>query len=165
MKKFIAISLAVVLGAVASQAASLSITVKGNTMTNVLPFISGSAKVLSYTWAPATSNLTSVVIYDTPTNQFTYTIPSYTNTLTYGTNYILVWTNYFGNLNSWTNFAIIDVTNIVSSTTGNYPARAALTAVNGFSSSINPASTLYENGIWATNTSGSDGTLTIQYNY
>lgn len=165
MKKFITIGLAALLG-FSANAASLSITVKGNTMTNVLPFIAGNAKVLSYVWAPANSNLTSVVLYDTPTNQFTYIVAAYTNTISYGSNAIVAWTNYFGVVNSWTNFTLIDNTNnVVNAVTNNYPARMALTAVNGFQSSVNPASTVYEYGIWATNTSVNDGTLTIQYQY
>ena len=138
--------------------------VNSGTMTNLLTGFNNPISVQYILISAATSNA-SVLIYDTPTNALTYVNPAYTNTLSYATNYNTTWTNFYGVVQ--TNYApivaLIDNTNnVVAATTNSYPLRAGVAALVGtsvqYSGNFN-----FNNGIWATNTSGGQATVTIVY--
>lgn len=152
------------LACVNAQAAStVTVTVQPGTMTNILSTLtSGAAIVKSFTLSANGTNA-AVILYDTPTNQLVWTNVSYISTQSYATNYIVVWTNYFGATNSWTNLTLVDVTNtVVGSSNNAYAARISGAALASTTTIINPLYTVFENGIWATNTSSGVATVTIQ---
>jgi hypothetical protein len=165
MKKYILGLLAVLVTTVAVNAATVTITVPPSAFTNVLAGFSGTAKVTQIIVAAATATNTAVTLVDTPTNSVTYTVPGYTNTVSYATNGVVQsWTNYFGVVNYATNFTLVDLTNnAVASSTANYPARVSIAAASGTSSSIPNANYYFLNGIWATNTSSGSASVTITY--
>ena len=161
MKRFYIVALAI-LGAVSLQAASITMTIPTATATNLLGnLFQGSAKITSV--ALTSTNAGSFVAYDSPTNVWTYTTADYTNTVSYGTNYIYSWTNYYGVVNSWTNMTLVDVQNTVAASTNAYPARFALSCLANTTTSINPTSYVFENGVWVTNTSAYTINLTVTY--
>lgn len=154
-----------VLACVNSQAAStITVVVQPGTMTNILSNLqSGAAIVRSFTLAANGTNA-AVVLYDTPTNQLVWTNVSYISSTSYATNYILTWTNFMGATNSWTNLTLVDITNTVTGSSNNvYAARISGAALASTTTIINPLYTVFENGIWATNTSSGVATVTIQF--
>jgi hypothetical protein len=162
MKRFIITSLAI-LGAVSLQAASITVAVPANTAVNVLGNqFSGSAKVKSV--AITSAGASSVTAYDSITNVWTYTTPAFTNTISYATNSVVTWTNYYGVISSWTNIVLVDVTNnVVASATNTYPARFSLSCLANTTTAISPTSYVFENGLWVTNTTASAASLTVSY--
>jgi len=164
MKKIIASLFSLIAAVSLSSAASISIAVAPSTATNVMgSLFGGYAKVTSVTFNCTSSSNATVVVYDSTTNVFTYTNAAYTNITSYATNLVTTWTNYFGVVNSATNVNLVDVTNSVAGTTNNYPQRFSVSALVGTTTTINPTSYIFENGIWATNTSAGSGTLTVQF--
>lgn len=158
---------------------SFSVTVLPGTMTNLLSFSANLGSVLAKQFiATATTgtNFTAAVV-DTPTNLLQYTQSAYTNTTRYATNGVLVWTNFYGVLQSnnmvggtlLTNWWLVDVTNnLVSATTNSYPVRLYVGAPANGSSTYGPVSGqvngyYFDQGIWVTNTGSGVGTLTVVY--
>ena len=166
MKKYIISVLASV--GLAASAASLTTTVQPGTMTNLLVGFNGSAYVTQVILGANSTNA-SVLIYDTPTNNWTFVTSAYTNTLRYSTNYYTYYTNIYGATQySYTNNALIDITNnLVPAATNNYPLRlagatlAGTTTTYGFSTS--GGAYFFDNGIWATNNGLGVDTITIIY--
>ena len=161
MKYIIASILSFVAGS--ALAASTSVVVQPGTFTNLLSLgSSGYARVTALSVTANSTNVT-VAFIDTPTNVLTYVSPAYTNLVSYATNYIQSWTNYYGATNSWTNMTLVDVANTVAATTNNYPTRVAVGALAGTSTIINPANYKFEDGIWVTNNSTGIATITATY--
>ena len=161
MKKYLVL-LAVAVG-FAANAASLTKVVYPNNMTNLMAGFPGSVYVKSITATATSSTNAYAVIYDTPTNQFSFSSPGYTNRLSYATNYISSWTDPYGVTQSWTNVCLITVTNPVAASTVSYNARGSIGAAAGTSAVYSGYNTYFENGIWATNISGGPLSVTITY--
>lgn len=164
IKKYI-ISALVGLGlAFGVNAATTTLTITNGTMTNVTSLINGSLKVTQFVLTSSGTNYGTVSIYDTYTNKFLYTNAAYTNILTYATNYISVWTNYYGVTNTVTNSgSLIDVTNLVSGTTNSFPLRAVISTGTNASTTVNNPGIYFNDGIWVTNGSGSVLSLVVTY--
>lgn len=164
MKKIIASLFSLIAAVSLSSAASVAITIAPNTATNVMgSLFGGYAKITSVAFTCTSSSNAVINVYDSPTALFTYTNAPYTNITSYATNLVTSWTNYFGVVNSATNVNLVDVTNSVAGTTNNYSQRFSVAALVGTTTTINPTSYVFENGIWATNTSAGSGTLTVQF--
>jgi len=162
MKKFI-IALSIIGLAISLQAASVTVTVLPSTATNVLGnLFGGYAKITSVTLVANPTN-TAVVLYDAPTNNWSYTTPAYTNTISYATNYVNSYTNYYGVTTLITNLALVDVANTVAASTNTYPARVGVSALASTTTTINPTAYVFENGVWATNNSSGIATLTVSF--
>jgi hypothetical protein len=157
------LSLVSVFVAASVHAATVSLLVAPASMTNIFM---GSALISQIYWtSSATGSSNSyVTIVDTPTNLLTYVQSPYTNTLTYATNYVWNYTNYYGIATTNTNFAIIDIPQTVAQSTNNYPS-ASFAAASGTTFNANNPNMLIKYGLWATNTSAANcpGTLTIVY--
>lgn len=146
-----------------AQAANFATNITAGTFTNLALLINGSAKVTQFIITSTGTNYGTLSIYDSPTNSVLYTNAAYTNILTYVTNYVSVWTNYYGRTNTVTNSAsLVDVTNSVAGTTNTYPLRVVESVGTNVSATVN-GSFLFQNGISVSNGSGS--TLTISATY
>ena len=158
MKKFLVSSIIGLAALVSANADTVSVVVPASGFTQV---IAAPAIVTGYSLA-ATNN-GSVGFIDSPTNLPTYVVPAYTNTVSYATNTIVRWTNYFGVVNSWTNIALVDLSNTVASTTNNYPRKAVVSTLANTTTTVSPTYSVYDNGLWVTNYTASPATVTIQY--
>lgn len=164
MKKILVILFALLLTLSIKAALSTTVVVPANTMTNLVN-LSGSGHVIVTAYVVTSTNATAVTasLMDTPTNVLAYVVPAYTNITSYATNWVQTWTNYYGATNSWTNYSLIDITNSVAQSTNNYPVRIALTAAANTSAVLNPTYTVFDSGVWVTNSSAAAATVTIQY--
>jgi hypothetical protein len=149
---------------ISSSAVTISSTLAIGTMTNLLSVYNGSAKVIQIAVTASTSTNAAVMLYDCPSNILTYINPAYTNTISYGTNYISSWTNFYGVVQSWTNTALYDVTNnLVLSTTNSYPARLSAATLANTTTYYNNQNYYFNQGVWATNTGPGVVTVTLTY--
>lgn len=152
-------------------ALSLSYEVKAQTQTYTVLVNSGTMTNLEV----GAFNITSITLSSTNTGagQFidsntnlgtVYTTLAYSNVLSYLTNYIVTYTNYFGVLTtnsggtqlagsafSGTNWTLVDITNSVASATYNLPSVAVATAAN-VPLVLNPVNITFYRGISFTNT-------------
>lgn len=167
MKKFfLSIGLIAALAVTSVQAASTSVSVAGGSMTNFSLLINNAPlKVTQIIVSSAGTNLVNVGFVDTFTNQLGYTNAAYTNSLTYVTNFVSVWTNYYGVTNTVTNSAsLVDITNnAVAATTNLFPIRFQIVTPTNSTYTVNSAGTYFNNGLWLTNTGGGTATVTINY--
>jgi len=150
-----------------ASAYSTSTQIQVGALTNLFsagPVTNGSF-VVNQIILTANSTNSTIQLVDTPNGALTYTQAAYTNRISYATNYITLWTNYYGVVQSTTNLAYVDFTNnIVPAVTNNYPVVANLGAAAGTSTVISGAKYVFQYGIWATNTGSGLPTLTINYN-
>lgn len=160
-------------------AASFSAQVQPGTMTNILSFSPNQGGILVKQIILTTVGATAstVQLVDTPTNLLVYTQAAYTNRISYATNYVQVWTNFYGVVQSnnyvggtlLTNFWLVDITNnLVPATTNNYSIRAQLGAAGNTTTILGPVSGnlngyYFDYGIWATNNSAGTNLITIVY--
>ena len=148
------------------QAASFTLTIPGNTMTNLLPTFNGSTKVTQIVvTAPSMTNTSVQLIDCVGGTNLTYTQAAYTNQISYSTNWNYIYTNYFGvtTTNSYTN-VLYDVTNnVVAAVTAAYPVRAAVAVPAGNSYKLDQVNYYFMNGIGVTNTSTGLATVSITY--
>lgn len=168
MKKYILSILAGLAVSSVAHAAQYTMVVNSGTFTNILTplngtFYNGAAKVTQVVITPLVVNSNSIIgLVDTPTNSFTYLNPGYTNTVTYATNIVTYWTNYFGVVNSNSFVGIVDASNAVPSSTVAYPYR--LTGAANYGTSTTFSGTYYfNNGIYATNSGQGAASVTITF--
>ena len=163
MKKLFISIVAAVLVVSSAQAATVSMTVKANTYTNLLAALNGSIKVSQIIVSAGGTPVTNLTFIDTPTNTYAIVNSAYTNTSVYATNYISLWTNYWGGTNYVTNLADVIITNSVAASTNNYPIRLVTSVLASTANQFN-GSYWFNNGIWVTNSvSNGDAVVTITY--
>jgi hypothetical protein len=146
-------------------AASQSITIPSGTMTN-FPINGGSVKVTQIiTTAAGTNYSTNIVFVDTPTNWLVFTNAAYSNTLSYATNYVITYTNYYGRTNNLTNIMLVDLTNnLVAATTNFFPQRVILSIPSNVASvKYDQVNYYFNEGLWVTNSGPGAVSVTITY--
>lgn len=154
----------------AAQAAeqTATVTISSGAVSNLVAALpSGAVQISRITLLSTTTSAGRVLIYDSPTNQFTYTNASYTIPVSYVTNYISTYTNYYGRTNSLTNVALIDTTATVAASTNLYPLRFTGQAGTNSSATFDGA-WVFNRGVWATNAtvgSGAGGAVTVNITY
>lgn len=147
-----------------AQAATTSVTIPPGVMTNFTLLSQGSLKVTQVILTASTATNTTVQLWDTYTNQTLFTNAAYSNILTYVTNYVSTWTNYYGVTNKVTNTAsLVDITNLVAGTTNSFNQAMVLSAVASTSIRVDAANYYFQNGLWITNTSSGNAVVTITY--
>jgi hypothetical protein len=157
-------SLLVTLGIVSSvQGFTLSQTFTANQFTNFTSMLPGPVKVTQIILVSSSTNNSSVQFWDTPTNTQVFTNSAYTNLISYATNYVSTWTNYYGATNSVTNISLIDATNTVAATTNNYPLRISLAAGTNASIRADNVNYYFTSGVWVSNVSTNPATITITF--
>ena len=146
-------ALALSLVGLTSKAAQLTAYVNPGTYTNVLSLLpnngSLTVKAISVT-APAAGSPVLTFI-DSPTNQLTYTNSAYTNRISYATNYITSWTNFYGVAQSTTNIALVTTTNAVSASTNLWPVRFVTAVPTNTTVVFTGVNYYFESGMWVTN--------------
>ena len=148
----------------ASSAATISVTVQPGSMTNLLGSLYGPVRVSQVQLTAGSIGVTNVLVYDTPTNATAFVQSAYTNTIAFATNQITSWTNFWGNVNTVTNAALVVVTNnLVASVTNSYPLRLNLSSPANTTTAFDSVNYYFLNGIWATNVSGGAATFNITY--
>lgn len=161
----------VLAGAISTDAATLSFTLTGNTATNALIPANGLITITGATvTAPSTTNAL-IYVYDAPLTNFngianalSYTNAPYTNTVSYLTNMIFNYTNFYGQITLLTNVVQVDNTNnLVDGSTNYYPIRIQAGALAGSSYNIANQNYYFQNGVLLTNPSASTVTFTFTY--
>lgn len=116
--------------------------------------VSNSCRVTQVIITANANTNASTLCIDAPTNGTLYIIPGFTNFVTYGTNMLNIYTNYFGVLttNIYTN-AIVDVGQTNIQTTNSYPVRVALGAAAGSSFKADNVNYYFQSGVMVTNNS------------
>ena len=150
-----------------SQAAqnTMTVSIPGAGVTNLVNALpSGAIQVSQITLLSTATTAGRALIYDCPTNVFMYTNAAYTQPISYVTNYISTWTNYWGVTNSITNVALIDTTINVASNVNWYPLRFVGQAGTNSSATFN-GSWVFNRGAWATNATIGGGTVQVQITY
>lgn len=164
MKKFIIIAGLICSLALGVYAANQSISIASGVMTN-FPINSGSVKITQILISsPGTNYSTNIQFIDTYTNWLLYTNAAYSNTLTYATNYTLSWTNYYGVVNSWTNYTLVDLTNnLVPASTNIFPIRITTSIPTNSSLKFDSVNYYFQSGLWITNSGPGSINATITY--
>lgn len=143
------------------KALTISLLVTNATFVNIVPNY-GSAKLTQIIATAQGTNQPNFVIYDAPTNNILYTNAAYTNIISYATNYVTTWTNYYGATNSFTNLSLVDVTNSVAAVTSSYPARITASIPSNSVVRFDNVNYYFSMGPWITN-SGGLLSLTVTY--
>lgn len=171
-----------ILGVINSiKAAQITVQVNAGTMTNILSFgpTLGSVSVKQFSVTSVTgTNICQFV--DTPTNLLVFATAAYTNIISYATNGVLVWTNFYGLAQSnnyvggtlLTNYWLVDITNSVAAATNAYPIRAVIGAgpsspLTILSSAFGPNFNqfYFDNGLWVTNSGVTASTAIVTITY
>lgn len=164
MKKILlSIGLALGLFTFSASAVNSTQTLAAGGYTNMPTLLSNGVNVIAFTLTSAANNTATITVYDAPFTNISYTVGSYSNILSYVTNYITTWTNYYGYTNSITNRAIVDYTNFVAGVTNTYPIMYVLTCPTNSTVQFNNLNTRFQYGVYVTNTAGGAATLTLQY--
>lgn len=162
MKKLI-LSLLLAVSCFQLTAATTSLTIASGVMTNIPLILQGNVKLTQIALASTGTNVVSVQFIDTYTNALSYTNAGYTNILSYATNYISTWTNYYGATNSWTNISLVDITNNVAGTTNLFPVRIIMATPTNTTTRIDSVPYFFTSGVWVTNTGTGNANLTVTY--
>lgn len=150
------------IAAVSVKASTVALTVASGVMTNIIPNF-GSAKITQIIAATTGTNTATINLYDTFTNTTVYTNVAYSNILSYGTNYVSTWTNYYGVTNSVTNISLYDVTNSVAATTNSWPLRIAGAIPSNSVVRFDNVNYYFVNSAWVTNSGSGSVTLTVTF--
>src|SRR5678815_3108655 len=167
LKKFF-VSLGLAVGLVLSaQGAATSTTVSNTIMTNfsLLSTPARPIKILNVTITTPAATAGRFTFYDTPTNVTVFTNLGYTNIGTYVTNYIAVWTNYYGATNYWTNRSLVQFSNTVASNNYSYNAEIDVYVPTNSSITLNGVNALFTFGCWVTNNGTGTGVPTVSVTY
>lgn len=166
MKKILfTIGLIGLIGFASVRAVTTTITLNGAAVTNIATLAGGSFTLLQATvTAPANSNV-FLTIYDAPAGNtnYKYTVGAYSNIVTYATNYITSWTNYYGYTNYLTNIAIVDVTNNNNSATATYPLVYIWNVNTNLTTTYQGLNTFFKQGMLITNNNNAAAVITLQY--
>ena len=169
MKKFFLTSFVALLGSVAIQAAPITAvyTLPASCSTN-LPTLLGtnvSFILLSAVVTSPANNAAAITVYDWYTNSTQRVTPAYSNSAYFATNYITMYTNYYGYTNWLTNIALVDYTNVTVAATNPLTADYQWSAPTNTSIQFLGLNNRFQFGAFVTNTSSGTVTLTLQYSY
>jgi len=145
---------------VSSYGAVASVTTTSANTNSILS--SNQVYIASVTIANNTAQPLQVALFDAPTNVLTFSASAYTNYTTYATNYVVVFTNFSGVVQSNTNAAVFTEARSIPAATRNY--RLLVYQAVGASSTVtyNPIGGLTTDyGICSTN--NTNCTITVTY--
>lgn len=142
--------------------ATVSFTVAAGAVTNMVP-TNGPSTITQLIVSSPVNNTTAFSIYDSGYTNLTYTNAAYTNILSYATNYITTWTNYYGATNSVTNLTLVDYTNTVAATTNFFPLRISGTVPTNGTIKYDTVNYYFTTGPVITNTGAGTATVTVTY--
>ena len=154
--KFLILSLALSLGALAQQTA-VSVLSTGGTAYNIL---ANAATISSISLTSTTTNAAVLYLFDTATTTTNYVQAAYTGVTSYATNWALTWTNESGVLITNTFVGTWTGPTTVSATTNTLPTVAALVAAGNQTSVRNTTITA---GVGITAVASQPAILQINY--
>lgn len=146
-----------------SEASTLSISIPAGTAINLMPNFSSTKITQIIATAAGTNYTTNLLVYDCPTNVFAYTNAAYTNIISYATNYISTWTNYYGATNSVTNISLVDATNNVAAQSNSYPQRMNLAFPSNSVTRLDNVNYYFYITPWVTNVGPGAISLTVTF--
>ncbi|MDO8335173.1 MAG: hypothetical protein Q7T74_00095 [Candidatus Saccharibacteria bacterium] len=124
--------------------------------------VANSARILSITVTASATNTATVRFVDSGTTNLTYTIGSYTNTITYATNIVSSFVTFTGVTNNTTNAGVYTVVNTVAASTNSYPTITTIAAGANATVTWTPApGQIVIRGVTSTNDLPAD--ITIRY--
>lgn len=174
MKKFFSFLSVVVtlLFSIETQAAynpiTAAYTIGANASTNI-PLSLGtnvSFVLLSASLTAPVNNTATLMLYDNNTNSYSNSIPAYTISTSYATNWIQTWTNYYGLTNSLTNISLIDVLVTNAATNIALNADYIWSAPTNTTINFNSLNNRFQKGLLVTNqNANASATLIITYTY
>ena len=163
MKKLL-VSTLLGLVAFASTAATVTVNVPANTMSNLMVSTTFPIKITGVIVTATTATNTSINLMDVSSSSLRRINPAYTNTISYATNLISLWTNYYGVTFTFTNVALVRVTNnAVAAVTNTVAPTVTLSSAASASTEVNGVSYYFNYGLWATNTTTAPAAVTITY--
>jgi hypothetical protein len=166
-KKLGAIALVGAFGLISSygQTLSISATLTPGQISNLVLVTRSPLRVAQAIITSTTATNASFNFIDSPsTTNITYVTLPYTNYLSYATNYVWNYTNYYGVVNTYSNISQVDYTNSVGQATNFYPVRLALTSLASSAQVYILQNATFNTGILVTNTGSGTGQVTITYN-
>lgn len=164
MKKFLLSLVAGIAFGFNAGAYTVSVIVPPAGATNIVPSIGGIATVTQVLLSAPTATNTSIQIIDTLTNALQYVNPAYSNTVSYLTNYVYVYTNFYGTIETYSNIVQVDLTNnLVIATTNAYPMRVNMSTLASTSTRSDSIKYTFSSGILITNNSLGNAAVTITY--
>jgi hypothetical protein len=146
-----------------------SMLINPGVMTNfpTIPFtVNGPVKVTQIIISSSSTNVSNLEFVDTPTNTLTWTNAAYSNILSYATNVVTNYVNYYGRTNSYTNLSLVDVTNSVPAVTNNYNVALHPIITTNATATFQNVNYYFVNGLWITNVAApgsGPSTVTITY--
>lgn len=147
-------------------AATVSGTVAQSAVSNLSLTLGTGAKITAFRLTSSSTTVGTAALYDTTNVGLTNVFGSYNTILSYATNCITTWTNYYGRTNNLTNICLVDVTNTVAATTNAILPLAVFTAGTNSTFSASSLSLLFQNGITISNaTAPGSGTITYSVDY
>ena len=129
--------------------------------------IAGPSKVTQLISVGTTATNSSALLVDAATNTMTYVLGAYTNTVSYLTNQPVIYTNYWGVLNTnansgGTNIVLVDVSNTVAVST-NSLSTVAVSAIGNQTVVYNNLNQYFFRGLWVTNTGSGNMQVTASF--
>lgn len=161
--KTLALSLSLFcLATIIAEAATLTVTLAPGQITNALPT---GTRVTQFQLTATTATNVVALIVDSPTNSLVWTNAPFTNTVSYATNIVSSYTDFWGNATLVTNFnALFDNTNnVVLGVTNLYPQRMVISALAGASYKADGVNYYFQNGVTVTNTGSGTESFTFTY--
>lgn len=149
-----------------SGASSTTFTLAAATFTNAsnpTTGISAPVKVSQVIVSSAANNTATLQFIDCPTNIVTFTNAAYSNIVSYVTNYISTYVNFYGATNSITNKTLVDITNSVAATSFAYNTEFIVTVPTNSTVTFNNLAAQFNFGLGVTNTAGGAATVTVNY--
>ena len=165
MKRFISLLAGLSLFAFSSFGASTSLSVSNGIMTNFTFLSASPVKITRVTITTPAATAANIQLIDTPTNTLIFTNQAYTNIISYATNQIVLWTNYYGRTNAWTNITQVDVTNTVASNVAFYNVEFAANVPTNGSILADNLNAVFTYGVWVTNSGTGTGLATVTITY
>jgi len=164
----VVLSLGVISGA---KGLSTSLVLNPGQFTNFVNYtgtgrLVGPIKVSQVLISSSTTNIANVGFVDTPTNALTNVVGASTWYTQYATNLISSWTNYYGVVNTVTNYTLVTATNTFNGATNNYNIPFQVSIPTNSVSKFDQATYTFGYGLWATNAvapGSGPATITIVY--
>ena len=125
----------------------------------------GSFLVRQVAITATTATNALVALLDAPSTNTLYVNPAYTNRLSYGTNWNIAWTNFYGVVQTNTTpiTALIDITNTVPAATNSYATRLIAGAAANSTAVFQGVNYYFDNGVLLTNQGSGTATVVITY--
>lgn len=162
------VAAAVVGTAPTSNAAQITVTIPGNTITNILV---GAGRISQFVLTSSSTTNNTLAFYDCPSNTLTYIINAYSNVVLTVGSYTNIYTNYFNVLTTNIYTAQTTSTNSVGPLTNTYnglltaqvTANSTLTIGTAVATYPNASLYYFFNGVTVTNIGTGPAAATLTY--